>query len=356
MKLSNHQLEHVTSRRGESSGKQSALTKLCASQGVGLWIKGGALALLLLLALLGPTYLDLYDLTLAFALFNYITLAQSWNLVGGYGGQFSLGHSLFVGVGAYAVSVLLLHTDLPLYLTILFSGCLASAIATLAALLLMRLREAYFSIGSLGLTLAALTWMINWSYTGQTSGLNLPASATLSYTTFYYLSLGLLVLTMACIALLVRSAFGLRLMAIRDDAEAAAELGVNSFPVKLATFAISAFFIGIAGAFIALNNLSIEPNSIFSMDWVTTMIIITVIGGISTSIGPLIGAVVFFTLQQSLQSYQNVSTLLTGILLILIIRLMPEGIWLTLLKGFRWLTQELLKVRSRAPIQAEKDA
>ncbi len=136
-------------------------------------------------------------------------------------------------------------------------------------------------------------------------------------------------------------------MAIRDDAEAAAELGVNSFPVKLATFAISAFFIGIAGALIALNNLSVEPNSMFSMDWVTTMIIITVIGGIATSTGPLIGAVVFFTLQQALQGYQNVSTLLIGVLLIIIIRLMPEGIWITLLKGFRWLTQDLINRRVR---------
>jgi branched-chain amino acid transport system permease protein len=157
----------------------------------------------------------------------------------------------------------------------------------------------------------------------------------------------LLVLTMGSIALLVRSSFGLRLMAICDDDEAAAELGVNSFPIKLATFAISAFFIGIAGALIALNNLSIEPYSTFSMDWVTTMIIITVIGGISTSIGPLIGAVVFFTLQQTLQSYENLSTLLTGILLILIIRLMPEGIWIALLKGFRWLTQDAPKYMRR---------
>jgi branched-chain amino acid transport system permease protein len=90
------------------------------------------------------------------------------------------------------------------------------------------------------------------------------------------------------------------------------------------------------------------------MDWVTTMIIITVIGGIATSTGPLIGAVVFFTLQQALQGYQNISTLLTGILLIVIIRLMPSGIWIALLKGFRWLTQDLIKVTRRIPTGAKK--
>jgi branched-chain amino acid transport system permease protein len=133
------------------------------------------------------------------------------------------------------------------------------------------------------------------------------------------------------------------LMAIRDDEEAAAELGVYSFPVKLATFAISAFFIGVAGALIALQNLSIEPYSAFSLNWVTTMIIITVIGGISTSVGPLIGAVVIFTLQQALQGYENLSSLLIGVLLILIIRLMPEGIWTTLVHGFQRLAETILK-------------
>ncbi len=312
------------------------------------WLKWVLLAALVLLTLLGPSYLSVYNLTLAFALFNYMTLAQAWNLVGGYGGQFSLGHSLFVGAGAYTVAVLLLHTSLPLYLTILLSGCFAAAIAALVALLLMRLREAYFSIGSLGLTMAALTGMINWPYTGQSSGLNLPYSAALDYATLYYLSLGLLVLTIFSIVLLVRSSFGLRLMAIRDDAAAAAELGVNSFPVKLTAFAISAFFIGVVGALMALNNLTIEPNSIFSMNWVTTMIIISVIGGISTVTGPILGALVFFVLQQALQSYENLSTLLIGVVLILIIRLMPEGIWQAWLRGWRWLMQDVFKLKRGA--------
>ncbi len=342
--LSNRQLEPLAPKTAEQSAKQTWLEKMIAQKRVWHWARWGLLAVVLLLAFLGPSYLGTYNLTLAFVLFNYITLAESWNLVGGYGGQFSLGHSLFVGAGAYTASVLLLHTGLPLYLTLLLSGCLASVLAALAALLLMRLREAYFSIGSLGLTMAALTWMINWSYTGQTSGLNLPPTATLSYTTLYYLSLTLLVLTLVSIALLVRSSFGLRLMAIRDDEEAAAELGVNSFPVKLAAFAISAFFIGIAGVLIALNSLSITPGAAFDMNWAITMIIITVIGGIATSTGPLIGAVVIFTLQQALQGYANLSTLLTGILLIVIIRLMPGGIWATLLKGFRWLAQDFPKV------------
>jgi len=312
----------------------------------GNWVKWGILCILLLGAVMGPSYLSLYDVTLGITLFIYITMAQSWNLLGGYGGLFSLGHSLFVGAGSYTLAVLLLHSNISLYLALLLSGLLASFIGATAAIPLLRLRDVYFSVGSLGIAMAGLTWMINWSYTGATSGLNLPPAATLDYATLYYLALALLVLTMICIVLLVRSPFGLRLMAIRDDEDAAAELGVSSFPVKLTTFAISAFFIGIAGALLALKNISIEPNSAFSTNWAITMIIITVIGGLSTSTGPLIGAIVVFTLQQSLQGYENLSSLLTGVLLILIIRLAPDGIWKALINGFQRLADITFKQHS----------
>ncbi len=142
----NHQLEPLSEAQTEQTTRRDRLANMFARPRAWHWLRWGLLALVLLLALLGPGYLGDYNLTLAFALFNYITMAQAWNLVGGYGGQFSLGHSLFVGAGAYTVSVLLLHTGLPLYLIILLSGVLASALASIAALLLMRLREAYFSM------------------------------------------------------------------------------------------------------------------------------------------------------------------------------------------------------------------
>jgi len=175
--------------------------------------------------------------------------------------------------------------------------------------------------------------MINWTFTGQTQELSLPASATLDYPTLYYASLGVLVLTVGCLVLLVRRPFGLRLMAVRDDENAAAELGVNSFMVKLTAFIVSAFFVGLVGALVALQNTSLDPNSAFSMNWAINMIIMTILGGMATTIGPLIGAVLIFALQQQLQNYGSWSTLLTGVLLILMIRLAPEGIWTLLRKG-----------------------
>jgi len=289
----------------------------------------GPLAALIGVALVvaaGPSVVGSYGLTLGFSLFVWVALAQAWNLVGGYGGQFSLGHAIFVGTGAYAVGVLLLHTRLPIAAALPLSGLAATLVAAVSAVPLLRLRSAAFSVGSLGVSLAGLSWMINWSYTGATSGLYLPSEAVLDDTTLYYLAAGVALLTTICVALLVRSRFGLRLTAVRDDEDAAAELGIDAFRVKLAAFTISAFFTGLAGGVLALQKLSLEPYSAFSLYWTTNMIVMAVTGGLATLAGPVVGAVVIFGMQQLLLDVGTLSTLLTGLLLIVIVRVAPRGL------------------------------
>ncbi len=347
--MSRSNRQSVVKEQPPSSMPRGQRSRAALLRPSGRWLIGGVAVLLLLgVVSAGPSYLSLYTLSLGFTLFTFMTLALSWNLLGGYGGQFSLGHAIFVGAGSYTVAVLLVHTGIPLVLAVLMSGVLAAGIAGLSGLLLLRLRAAYFSVGTLGIALAGLSWMINWSYTGGTQELSLPASGTLDYGTLYEAALGVLVLSIVCLVALVRSSFGLRLMAVRDDEDAAAELGVNSFQVKMTAFLVSAFFIGLAGALIALQSVSIEPNSAFSLTWTVNMIIMAVLGGLATTIGPLIGAVVIFTLQQQLQSYGSWSTLVIGVLLIVIIRLAPQGIWVLLRQGGQRLVQ-LTSARQSAP-------
>ena len=306
-----------------------------ARQLVGL----AAVAVVLVGVLAGPVYLSPYFVVLAYSLFTSITLAQAWNLVGGYGGQFSLAHGMFVGVGSYTTGVLLIHTTAPLAVAIVLSGLCAGAIAALTGLPLFRLRGHYLAVGSLGVALAAQTWMVNWSHTAASSGLTLPDRAMLDGTAQYYLAAGLLILTVLCIALVVRSRFGLRLMAIRDNEAAAAELGVEGLAVKLGAFVLSAFFVGIAGALIAVQQISIEPVSAFSITWTFTMITMAVIGGPSTLMSPVLGAIVLFALQQQFQDYESWSTLVTGVALILIVVLAPAGLWGAFHAGARRLSR-----------------
>jgi branched-chain amino acid transport system permease protein len=281
----------------------------------------------------GPGLLSDYNLVLAFSLFNYMSLAQAWNLVGGYGGLFSLGHAMFVGIGAYAAGLLLLHTGLPLGLAIVLAALIAAAIGAAIALPILRLQNVYFSVGTLGIAVAAQVWFINWDYSGGTSGLNLPSDTILSFSTLYYMAAGCLALTTATVWILVRGPFGLRLMAIRGDEQTAREVGVRVFPVKLIAFTVSAFLVGLVGAIGAVQSLSLEPYTAFGLTFTINMIIMSVIGGLGTIPGPLIGAFVVFELQQQLQDYQSWSTLIIGVALIVIIRLAPAGLWGVVLRG-----------------------
>src|SRR5439155_5143841 len=176
-----------------------------------------------------------------------------------------------------------LHTGFPLWGAILISGGMAAGIGGLVAIPLLRLRGVYFAVGTLGIALAAQSWMVNWKWTGQTSGVNLPPEAVLGFNAQYYMTAGLAVGTTAIAFLLVKSRFGLRLMAIRDDESAASELGVNGVVIKVSTFALSAFLVGLAGAANAFKQLSLEPYSAFGLaQWTIPMIIACVIGGMST--------------------------------------------------------------------------
>jgi branched-chain amino acid transport system permease protein len=286
-----------------------------------------ATAVALVLLYTGSSYLSLGDAALAITLFNLMAMAQAWNLIGGYGGQFSLGHGLFVGVGGYATVLLLVHSGIPVAPAVLLAGVITAGIGALAAIPLLRLRGVYFSVGTLGVLIAAQNWVINWKWAGQTTGVYLPQRGVLGFAAQYHLGVALLVGTTAIVAFVARSRFGLRLMAVRDDEEAAQELGVNGFRVKLVTFAGSAFLVGLCGALNAFQQLTLEPYSALNISWAINMILACVIGGMATIPGPLIGATVIFELQQQLQGYENLTSLIEGVILLAVIRFAPGGIW-----------------------------
>jgi branched-chain amino acid transport system permease protein len=327
-------------RRSIASGSASAVA-----------LRAGAAALVLAALCAGPHFLSLGNVVLAITLFNLMAMAQAWNLIGGYGGQFSLGHGLFVAVGGYTTVLTLVHTGLPIAAAILLAGVVTAAIGALAAIPLLRLRGPYFSVGTLGIMIAAQSWVINWKWAGQTAGVYLPPNDTLDFNTQYYLGAGLLVGTTAIVIALVRSRNGLRLMAVRDDESAAQELGVNGFRVKLTAFALSAFLVGLCGAMNAFVQMDLEPYSAFSILWSVNMILACVIGGMSTFPGPLIGAALIFELQQQLQSYQDLTSLIEGVILLVVIRFAPGGIW-GLLRALPESLRTLL-VRVRGPAVEE---
>jgi len=272
------------------------------------------------------------------SLFGFIALAQSWNILAGFAGQISLGTSAFVGCGAYAAGLLELHARVGYGVAVLGSCVTGVLLAALLALPLLRLRGVYFAVGTLAAALALQAWMVNWSFVGGSTGLSLPLTGTPSPVIVYQLACAVGAIAVIVTCLVSRSAFGNRLRAIRDHEPAAIGLGVSAFRHRLAAFAISGGLSGLAGGLVAVQQISFEPVGMLGIGWTMSALLMTVVGGTGTIVGPVIGSViVYYLLTRQLENYQTLSAIIEGILLIGVVRFAPEGVWPVLTRGLRWL-------------------
>ncbi len=272
--------------------------------------------------------IDPFQRDILTSLLLYVAIAQSWNILAGFGGQVSLGINGFVGTGAYVSGLLLLHTGVGYLITVIASAAVAAALAGVLAFPLLRLRGDYFAIGSLAAALALQAAVLNWSFAGGSTGLNLPIAAT--PTPEVLLVLAIVVAALAVLAALVvqRSPFGLRLMAVRDNEPAAIGLGVSSFGHKAAALVLSSALSGVVGALVALQQASFEPGGAFSISWTLNALLMTVVGGIATVLGPVVGAVIiYYGVTNQLAGYHTAGLVIEGVLLIAVVRLAPQGLW-----------------------------
>lgn len=252
-------------------------------------------------------------------------LAMSWNLVSGFGGQFSLGHSIFVGVGGYATAVMLDLLGLPLVLVLLLSGAIAAVVGVVLAYPMLRLRGPYFAIGTLGLALAVQGWMLNWDFTRASQGYSIPLDQNIDLVTVMRIAVALAAVTVLVSQLFIDLPLGLRLLALRDNEDGALALGVRRLRTLLPTWAISAFLVGVMGAVVALQNGQVTPQSAFSIQYTLDAVIICVIGGLGTLYGPLIGAVAVFVLRQFTADFAGWASLVEALIVILVVRFAPDG-------------------------------
>ncbi len=286
--------------------------------------------LLAVLLLAAPAVLSAYAVYLLFTVFLYVALAQSWNLAAGMTGLVSLGHAAFLGLGAYAGAWAMLRMEAPFAVALAAGGLAAAAFAAVVAVPVFRFRGIYFTIGTLVLAEALRLWMIVWPAAGAANGLHLPVAALPGPTALYYIGLALAAGSTMTVAAIMRSALGMALNAIRDNEDAARTLGVNVFRAKLGSLATSSFIAGVAGAVWAAKLAYIEPFSIFNISWTIAMVNMVIVGGIGTLAGPAIGALFVVFLSHQLGDYYAVQVILTGAVLILVIRFAPHGIWGTL--------------------------
>ncbi len=264
-------------------------------------------------------------------LFGLIALAQMWNLLGGFAGLISVGQQAFVGIGGYGLWLFADELHIHPFLAVLTAGLLAALISVPVAPLLFRLRGGYFAIGTWVFAEVMTIIVANIQTTGGGSGMTIISAARLPIDTringTYWLGLTVAVGSILLVYLLLRSRLGLALTAIRDNDLAAQSSGVNVFRAKLIVFIVAAFGCGLMGAVVALNLLRIQPAASFSINWTAFAIFIVVIGGFGTIEGPILGAVIYFVLQQTLSQYGSTYMLLLGVIAVVMATKAPRGLW-----------------------------
>jgi branched-chain amino acid transport system permease protein len=269
-----------------------------------------------------------------------IALATSWNLIGGYAGQLSFGHAIFFGIGAYTTIILFLRYNLTPWVGILIGGGIASSISIIIGLICFRLKGPFFTFATLAfaeiLRLLALTFFD--SITNGPRGLSLPVNVQHPFLSiifpssihYYYLFLFWAFIILFLISFVVRSRRGLFLKAIGNEEMASMASGLNPLKYKTEAFFISAALASITGSFYGLYVGYIDPSSVLSIDVSLQPIVMSLLGGIGTFYGPLIGASVFTSLTKILEVYTHeipgLQFILEGIILIATIMIFPKGI------------------------------
>lgn len=288
-----------------------------------VFIAGGIAAVALLAAgpLLGNAVLIQYGINaLLFA-----TLAQAWNIISGFTGYPSFGNSVFYGLGTYGTAIAMVQFGLPFGVGLAFGAVLGALCALLIGLPILRLRGPYFGIATLGVSAAVAALISNLDIAGANIGLILPL--TRADDMFYELSLGLLVLSVLCVAWIARSRFGIGLVAIREDEDAAAAIGVNTMLYKVLALVLSAVFTALAGGIHAYWITFVDPASAFDPTLNVQMIIMAMFGGAGTIFGPVVGAIILSTAYEILaSSISTAAALLFGLIIVLAVIFMPRGL------------------------------
>lgn len=287
-----------------------------------------AVAVAALIAL--PFFGDRGTVFLSMEILVIIALSQAWNLPAGYGGLLSLGHHAFVGIGGYALYALSRDLGVHVLVAIPLAGLVSGVFALAITPILFRLRAVYFAVGMWVAAEIVRILVMRSDWLGGASGMPLAGARDLPREWMgpaaYWMALTVALGTTLLVWALMRSDFGLRLRALRDDETAARSIGVRPKRVRLIVFVLSAVATGMAAAVSFFSSLFITPLGAFDIGWVITIVFVTVIGGLGRLSGPFIGAALYFMLREGLADYGNWYLIALGTAAILVMLFLPGGL------------------------------
>ena len=309
--------------------RTSQRSRIRRSTRISRWAVLPALVVVVVLGLL-PFLLGQGSTSTLVNFFILLTLGVTWNLLAGYAGLVSVGQQAYIGIGAYSVLWLAQHGIEP-FLALPVAALLCAVAAAPISLLVFRLRGGYFAIGTWAVAEVLALLTIRSASLGGGSGTNVPGLDGFdpvvlgAYT--YWASLTVVVLTLVGCYLILRSRVGLALTAVRDDETAARSVGVHVSLAKRIVYLAAAIGAGGAGGLLAISQLNVEPNNVYGVQWSAYMIFVVLIGGIGTLEGPIIGTIVFFTLQQTLASHGGWYLIIVGSVAVLMAVWVQRGLW-----------------------------
>lgn len=300
-------------------------------RGISFWI-GAALFIALAVAL-AFTVRNEYVFFAGFVILQFIVLATAWNILGGYAGYVNFGTSAFFGIGVYTAIFLLKAFSAPLLVQIGVAAVVGAAMGLGIGLLTLRLRGIFFSIATVAITIIAETLIINWKFVGGATGVQMlrpPVTPPFdSYIKMLFVVLAVLVVIAVALARYVQdSKLGRGLRAVRDDEVAAESCGVPTLNLKLVACAISGALMCAAGAPSAMYLQFADPVSAFNLNYSVSALAMSLIGGTSHWIGPVLGAILLGSTQQLLTVTisSEINVLVLGLMLVLFVVAAPEGI------------------------------
>ena len=294
--------------------------------------------ILITLPLLG---LEGYRLRLLSLVFMWVALSSCWNMMSGYTGYIDFGPVAYFGVGSYCTAILMIKGGLPFILSVFLAGWICAGLSLVIGLPTLRLHGAYFAIATLAAAEAIKQVILEWDQVagvelfGGAHGLTLPLAPPDSF--FYYILLFFMGLTVGLARLLGRSKFGYGLRAIRDGEQAAELSGVPTLMIKVRAYVLSSSLIGCIGGVEAYWLTYIIPDDVFNVMRTIQMVVMTLLGGMGTVLGPVIGAS-FLTLISEYLGARFVYDYLifVGLVILIVIILLPQGIMGTIKRNKGW--------------------
>jgi branched-chain amino acid transport system permease protein len=268
-----------------------------------------------------------------YTVLQFVVLATAWNILGGYTGYVNFGSAAFFAMGAYASVFFHKTYQLPIPLLIIIGGAVSGLVGLGMGYLTLRLRGAFFAIATLALAVVLQTFIVNWDYVGGSRGAYIIRPAEVLFVGPYIqylflLMLGLVVAALTCARWIERSQLGYGFATIRDDELAAEACGVPTLQLKLIATTISGALMGMAGAPFPYYIGYLQPASAFGLEYAVNSIAMPMIGGTTSWVGPLIGAILLGSLQQiaTVTISSAVNLLIVGLLLVAFVIIAPRGI------------------------------